>query len=279
MNDHDPARNRMRDILRKLGDEAVPPRSYDEIVDEQPTDLTPVRPPRLERPRRVPALIGAAAAVVLGIGGLAVWATGDDGSVSDEAPIGTAPTETSPAATGATSVPADADEPGIFDELAMMLQPKSRVVASGRTFQASLLVMNPTDSPVTDPSCQLAAHRSGLIPDESLANLPPDTAGPDMTGSTESTATTDGPVHEDAMAATSDLELEYETVVDCEGPRTIEPGDELEIPVELHARSISGEDLPPGDYLAAVEIDGRTDRVAERVRVHPPPSESTSRSG
>ena len=110
----------------------------------------------------------------------------------------------------------------IFDGLTIWLTvpPTAR---PGETLDVTLHAENRTESPVTDPGCALNGTGSALIP-------------------------VDEP----------DAELWLVSVVDCGGPYVYEPGtvDESTGPTFIAATKYGGP-LPPGDYLAAWEVDGQ----------------------
>lgn len=113
-------------------------------------------------------------------------------------------------------------ETTIFDGLTIWLTVPP-TVRSGETLDVTLHAENRTESPVTDPGCQLVGTGSALIPDDE-----------------------------------PDAELWLVSVVDCGGPYVYEPGmvDESTGPTFIAATKY-GDPLPPGDYLAAWEVDGQ----------------------
>lgn len=96
-------------------------------------------------------------------------------------------------------------------------------VQAGGELNTTMHVENRSGDPVTDPACRLSSTRHALIP-------------------------VDQP----------DAELWMVTVTDCGGPVTYEPGavDDFAGPT-FRAATKYGDALPPGDYLAAWEVDGQ----------------------
>lgn len=119
-----------------------------------------------------------------------------------------------------------------FDALELALEAGSEPVQTGSTFEVDLVVSNESEEKVVDPGCWLAATRSALVP--------PDDA---------------------------EAELWHHVVVDCGGPYTIWPGDEERHSVTFVAASKYGDPLPPGDYVAAVELRGLSRRLETPVTV------------
>ena len=65
-----------------------------------------------------------------------------------------------------------------------------------------------------------------------------------------------------------DAELWQAVVVDCVGPRDMHDGyvDRLAGP-DFQASDMYGEPLPPGSYVAAVEIEGFSTRLAQPLEI------------
>ncbi|HEY9558943.1 MAG TPA: hypothetical protein VIR58_19565 [Acidimicrobiales bacterium] len=128
------------------------------------------------------------------------------------------PVATTEAAAGQADVPAETE---VFGGLSVsLLVPPS--VKTGGELNTTMHVENRSDSPVTDPGCQLSNTRHALIP-------------------------VDQP----------DADLWTVTMTDCGGPFAYEPGvvDDFTGPT-FQAATNNGDPLPPGDYLAAWEMDG-----------------------
>lgn len=129
------------------------------------------------------------------------------------------PTTTTEAGGGRADVPAHAE---VFGGLSVrLLVPPS--VQTGGELNTTMHIENRSDSPVTDPGCQLSNTRHALIP-------------------------VDQP----------DAELWTVTMTDCGGPFAYEPGvvDDFAGPT-FQAATKDGHPLPPGDYLAVWEVDGQ----------------------
>jgi len=138
------------------------------------------------------------------------------------------PAATTEAAPGQAGVPAEAE---VFGGLSVsLLVPPS--VQTGGELTTTMHVENRSESPVTDPGCQLSNTRHALIP-------------------------VDQP----------DAELWTVTMTDCGGPFVYEPGvvDDFTGPT-FQAATKDGDPLPPGDYLAAWEVDGQRLEYPVEVR-------------
>ncbi|MCZ7530391.1 MAG: hypothetical protein M5U31_08595 [Acidimicrobiia bacterium] len=111
----------------------------------------------------------------------------------------------------------------VFGGLTVRLVFEELTVESGDQLPNRLQVENTSGHPVTDPGCVLGATAAAIIP-----------------------------------ADDPEAELWMQTIVDCEGPFEFPDGssDEWDGP-RFIAATPTGEPLPPGDYIAAVEIDGQ----------------------
>ena len=107
-------------------------------------------------------------------------------------------------------------------------------VRTGDKLMTTLRVENRYGGPVVDPGCQLSATRHALVP-------------------------VDDP----------DAELWSVVTIDCSGPFTYEAGAASEFQGPSFAASTKyGEPLPPGNYLATVEVAG--ERLTYPVEVTKP---------
>ena len=171
--------------------------------------------------------------VVAALALLLLSSCSDDGQdvVADEPSESTEGATTS--TTGSTTTTSvRRPEAVIFDGLTVQLTVPP-TVRSGETLDVTLHAENRTESPVTDPGCQLVGTGSALIP-----------------------------------VGEPDAELWLVSVVDCGGPYVYEPGmvEESTGPTFIAATKF-GDALPPGDYLAAWEVDGQ--RLEYPVEVVP----------
>ncbi len=119
-----------------------------------------------------------------------------------------------------------------FDDLTFTLEVESPAVRAGAEFTATMIVANRSGHDVVDPGCWLAASRAAVVPPDD-----------------------------------PDAELWLQVVVDCEGSRTIRPGEEERHVLTLVAATKYGEPLAPGDYVVAVEYRGLSRRIETPVRV------------
>ncbi|MFN2524801.1 MAG: hypothetical protein ABR505_00830 [Actinomycetota bacterium] len=134
----------------------------------------------------------------------------------------------------ATAIPSESEaEARRFDGLTITLEVEQARVRSGREIGSFVDIRNDSGEAITDPRCLIASTRSGLIP----ANDP-------------------------------DAELWQQVIVDCAGPFIYEEGfiDRRTGPTFV-ARDKFGDPLPPGDYLAALEIPGYSQRLTQPVEV------------
>jgi hypothetical protein len=120
-----------------------------------------------------------------------------------------------------------------FDALAISVDLRSSRVTSGKTLYSHLIVENPSDTTVIDPSCTLASGRYALVP-----------------------------------VSDPDAELWVQPVVDCDGPYKMKPGFRAEWSgPAFPAHTKYGDPLPPGEYLAVLEIRGLSQRLEYPVTV------------
>lgn len=123
--------------------------------------------------------------------------------------------------------------PGMFDPLTIRLELKADSVPSGGQVGAVLIVSNNSGRTVVDPDCRLGAGRYALVP-------------------------VDDP----------GAELWLQPVVDCSGPFEMPDGfSERYGGKTFPARTKFGDALPPGDYIAALEIQGFSERLEQPVEV------------
>ncbi|WP_300681532.1 hypothetical protein [Nocardioides sp.] len=122
-----------------------------------------------------------------------------------------------------------------FDSLDLRLTLADSHVAGGRSVHSTWAIANRSKDPVVDPGCQVAAYRYAIVPVDEANNE-------------------------------TDLWGAY--IIDCSGPRTMEPGyDETYPGPDFPARTANGTALPPGNYVAMVEIPGRTGRLTQPITV------------
>ena len=137
----------------------------------------------------------------------------------------------------ASSVPTQASNggPHQFDRLTLSLELERNEVATGGTIDSHLTVSNDTKRSVRDPGCLLYAFSYGLIP-------------------------VDDP----------DAELWGQVVVDCSGPFFFRPGyNDRFAGATFRATDKYGDPLPPGDYLAAIAFERRSERLTQPVTITP----------
>jgi hypothetical protein len=126
-----------------------------------------------------------------------------------------------------------AEPSGRFDALSVTLVIDTPQVRSGEELPGRLIVENPSQQTVVDPACVLPTGRHALVP-------------------------VDQP----------DAELWLQPIADCGGPLSLPPGYYSEYEgLSFFARTKYGDPLAPGDYLAAVEIDGLSTRLEVPVTV------------
>ena len=120
-----------------------------------------------------------------------------------------------------------------FDPLYMELELRSGSVPVGGKVGSLLHVRNDSGETVVDPACRLSAWRFGLVPAD------------DPSG-----------------------EIWQAVVVDCGDEFRMEPGFEDTFDGhDFSATTPTGEPLPPGEYLAVLEIEGRSERLTAPVTV------------
>ena len=137
---------------------------------------------------------------------------------------------------GAAASPTPSDTgPQAFDGLTITLHLSSTEVESGGEIQSEVVIKNKTERPVTDPGCLFHSPRFALVPEDD-----------------------------------PESELWGAIIVDCAGPSVLHPGEsERSSGPTFRAADKYGEPLPPGDYLAVMDLEERTERVVERVMVTP----------
>lgn len=124
-------------------------------------------------------------------------------------------------------------DPQRFDDLTIELRLESTEVEAGGQIESEVLIRNDSDRPVTDPGCLLYAPRFALVPEDD-----------------------------------PDAELWGAIVVDCSGPATMHPGeDERASGPTFRAADKYGEPLPPGDYLAVMDLERRRQDIVVPVTV------------
>jgi hypothetical protein len=131
------------------------------------------------------------------------------------------------------SVTTSPEDGGKIDGLTLRLVLDRNVLGPNDQTGATLLVQNDTDKPIVDPGCFVGAGEFGIVP-----------------------------------ADDPNADLEYSIVVDCAGPYTFKPGfgDKYES-YTFRAATIEGEALPPGDYLASLQLQGYSKRVSAPTTV------------
>lgn len=150
---------------------------------------------------------------------------------------GSAPAGSSPAPLAeAADDDDDDDEVGDLDGLAVQLEFEEATVASGGELLSRLVVENGSADVVVDRGCRLGTGAYALIP----ANDP-------------------------------GAEAWVRPIADCGGNFVMAPGfvNRYDGP-RFEAVTRFGEPLPPGDYLAVLEIDGLSERLSYSVAVTEP---------
>jgi len=124
--------------------------------------------------------------------------------------------------------------PSDFDGLTIRLEFDQTTVASGEVLDSTLVVENPTTEVVTDTDCRLGA----------------------------------GGGHALVPADDPDAEAWQGGVADCGGHFDMPPGfaDRWHGPDFIAANKF-GDPLPPGEYLAVLDIDGRSTRLSYPVTI------------
>ena len=136
-----------------------------------------------------------------------------------------------PATATPSTAPTASKQP--LDGLSIELRLASESVEPGRVVASWLDVANNSGRTVVDQSCWLAAGRFGVIP-----------------------------------ADEPDGELWQAIVVDCGGPRRLANGfvDRLSGP-DFQASDKYGKPLPPGNYVAGLEIEGFSERLLQPLEI------------
>jgi hypothetical protein len=147
------------------------------------------------------------------------------------APTGSA----SPVQITATPIPTENDPTigGRLDGLTIILELNDSAVPSGGTVGSSLAVRNDSGKTIIDPACRIGSGRYALVP-------------------------VDDP----------DAELWLQPVVDCADAFKMPDGfsDRYAGPI-FPARTKYGEALPPGRYVATLEIMGYTERLQQPIEI------------
>jgi hypothetical protein len=135
----------------------------------------------------------------------------------------------------ATHSPTQAASPQPLDRLSIEFVLGSDTVVTGGSLKTFLDVENNTNMTIVDRACWLGAGRFGLIP--------VDDPGADLWQS---------------------------VTVDCGGPFRMKPGfiDRFSRP-QIQATNMTGDPLPPGEYLAVLEIEGYSERLVQPVVIEP----------
>lgn len=120
-----------------------------------------------------------------------------------------------------------------FDGLTIRLEFDQTTVVSGEVLNSTLVVENPTTEVVTDTDCRIGAGAYALVP-----------------------------------ADDPDAEAWLQPTVDCGGHFDMSPGfaDRWDGPGFIAANKF-GEPLPPGEYLAVLDTDGRSTRLSYPVTI------------
>lgn len=135
----------------------------------------------------------------------------------------------------ASAVPTDTktSNPGRFAGLTIHLELEAPSLPSGGAVGSSLTVTNDSGKTIIDPSCLIASGRYALV-------------------------SVDDP----------DAELWLQPVVDCPDALMMPDGFmESYAGPRFPATTQNGEDLPPGDYIATLEIQGYPELLEEPVEV------------
>lgn len=120
-----------------------------------------------------------------------------------------------------------------FDALAISVVLASDHVQSGETLGSRLVVENPSDKTVIDTDCSIGGGRYAIVP-------------------------VDDP----------DADVWVQVTVDCGGPYRMKPGHREESSgPDFPAHTKYGDPLPPGEYLAVLEIQGLSQRLEYPVTV------------
>ncbi len=120
-----------------------------------------------------------------------------------------------------------------FERLDIELSAPEPKVMGGRSLTVRLRIRNDSGETVTDPGCVLGSGPHGLVPADDRG-----------------------------------AELWQQIVIDCSGPMPMPDGfDEEYGEFTFYARTNTGDPLPPGKYVAAMEIDGYPGRLEAPVTV------------
>lgn len=120
-----------------------------------------------------------------------------------------------------------------FERLDIELSASEPKVMGGRSLTVRLRIRNDSGETVTDPGCVLGSGPHGLVPADDRG-----------------------------------AELWQQIVIDCSGPMPIPDGFDKEYgEFTFYARTSTGDPLPPGKYVAAMEIDGYPGRLEAPVTV------------
>jgi hypothetical protein len=136
-------------------------------------------------------------------------------------------------AKSSTPAPAPSSTPNRLDGLTLELELATGTVRSGGALRSWLDIKNHSGATIVDPECWLGAARFGLIP-----------------------------------ADDPEAELWQAIVVDCGGPFRMKDGyiDRHQGPT-FQASTTYGDPLPPGDYIAALEIEGFSRRLQQPIEI------------
>lgn len=141
--------------------------------------------------------------------------------------------------TARTSIASQAESPGVpaserFDPLTISLRLSSTTLQQGKTLRSRAFIENNSTKVVVDPACVIGEGRYALVP-------------------------VDGPETAD---------LWFRPMTDCGGPHRMPPGyrDEYRGP-GFFTRTIYGDPLPPGEYLAVLDIRGLSQRLEYSVTI------------
>lgn len=119
-----------------------------------------------------------------------------------------------------------------LDRLDIELIVPERTVRSGGNLPVRLGVRNRSGETVTDPGCVIGSGPYALVP-----------------------------------ADEPDAELWLDPIVDCGGPMPMPDGYDEEYGISIPATTKFGDPLPPGGYVAAMEIEGYPERLEVPVTV------------
>ena len=153
----------------------------------------------------------------------------DEGSPANERSVGSTVGAT---ATNEAASPVETPA-GRFDALSISLELRSTTVRQGKTLRSRATIENKSSAEVVDPACVISEGRYALVP-----------------------------------ADDPDAELWVTPLTDCAGPSRMPPGYRSEYRgPDFSARTKYGAPLPPGEYVAVLDIDGLTQRLEYPVTV------------